>query len=105
MAVIKSANTPSQARPFSMADIENHARGVPMPARKPAGELLAACPAEAEAMRQRAKAEGFAEGKQEGVLKGRAEGLKLGKDQAYKEPSAQVTGLIGTLTTLTNELN
>ena len=105
MAVIKSANTPSQARPFSMADIENHARGMLLRARKQAEELLAAAQGDAEAMWQRAKAEGFAEGKQEGVLKGREEGLKLGKDQAYKEQSAQLTGLVGTLTTLTTELN
>ena len=105
MAVIKANSAPSQARPFSMADIEAHARGMLLKARQQAEQLLAAAQTEADLLREQARMEGAAQGRTEGLAKGKEEGLKAGKDQAYKEQTAQLQQLVTTLTKTSTDLN
>ncbi|HEX8325769.1 MAG TPA: FliH/SctL family protein, partial [Tepidisphaeraceae bacterium] len=88
MPLIKSAHAPANAMPFSMSDIEAHARALLLRANQQAEQLLAAAQAEGELMRKQAHAEGraagLAEGKREGVAQGRAEGMTAGKQQAFE---------------------
>ncbi|MGN6627008.1 MAG: FliH/SctL family protein [Tepidisphaeraceae bacterium] len=85
MAVIKSENAPRAARPFSMTDIEAHARAMLLKARAQAEQLLAAAQAECDAIKAQARAEGLAAGKREGVAQGLPEGLEKGRKQAFEE--------------------
>jgi flagellar assembly protein FliH len=81
MPLIKSANVPKSAVPYSMASIENQAKSLLSRARQQAEDLLAAAQAECDTLRTSAKAQGFTEGKLQGV----EEGKKLGHGQALNE--------------------
>lgn len=103
MPVIKSHSPQaSSARPFSIADIEAHARAILLKAQQQAEQLLAAAQAEAEAMKIQAHADGLASGKKDGLAQGKAEGTKVGQkqahDQVYKEQSQKLTEVLQALT-------
>jgi flagellar assembly protein FliH len=105
MGVIKSAQAPASAVPFSMKDIENQARGILLRARQQADQLLAAAQAEAAELKKRASAEGLAAGRAEGLAQGRQEGIKAGREQALNEHRNQLSGLITALTHTAAELD
>ena len=71
MGLIKSANSPSAATPFSLADIERAAKSILLRAQHQAEQLLAAALAEGEVLREQARAEGLAQGLRVGRRKGR----------------------------------
>jgi flagellar assembly protein FliH len=96
MAVIKSENAPSMI-PFSMADIERHAKGVLMRAQHQAEQLLAAAQAEAEQLKQQGRSEGLIEGRKQGTAEGLAQGREAGQQQALNENRAQLQQAIATL--------
>jgi len=75
MAVIKSANAPSLV-PFSMADIERHAKSVLLRAQQQAEQLLAAAQMEAEWLKQQATSEGLIAGRKQGTVEGVATGQR-----------------------------
>ena len=106
MPLIKSSHTPAAATPFSMGDIEAHARSILLRATQQAEQLLAAAQAEAEAMRKQAKidgrAEGLAEGKREGVAQGKAEGEKAGRQAAFDAEQATLAEAAATLVAITH---
>src|SRR5438477_4357932 len=90
MGVIKASNVPVGVAPFSMRDIENHAKSILLRARQQADQLLAEAQAEAEELKRAARAEGLAEGRAEGMAQGRAEGTKAAQQQALAENRAQL---------------
>ena len=105
MPLIKSAQAPTSATPFSMGDIEAHARALLLRANQRAEELLMAAQAEADAMREPAKKEGYAEGlaagKRDGVAQGKAEGLAAGQKAAFDAEHAKLTDALDTLAAMT----
>lgn len=105
MGLIKSANTPATLSPFSMKDIEDHARRLLLKARKQAEQLLIEAQAEGEKLKAQAKAAGHAEGTRQGLAEGHAEGRKSGHAQALAEHTAALTTLVSTLTTIATEIN
>ena len=102
MAVIKSSDTPTSVRPFSMSDIEAYARTMLLRARQQADQLLAAAQTEAEAMKQRGHAEGLATGKREGVAQGLVEGTEKGRKQAFDAETQKLTEALTAMQTLTH---
>lgn len=105
MPVIKSPNAPVSIIPFSMRDIEQHARSLISKARQQADQFLADAQKEAVVVRQNARLEGFAAGRDEGSAKGMEEGKKAGHQQALSENKAQLSNLIKALTTATKEID
>jgi flagellar assembly protein FliH len=106
MGLIKSPNAPVVAMvPFSMKDIENHARAVLARARQQAEELLAEAQAEGERLKVAAKAEGLAAGRIEGLAKGLEDGRKSGAQQALNEQKAQLANVVKGLTQAAMELD
>lgn len=105
MGLIKSERAPSSLVPFSMKDIENHARQILLRARKQAEDLLAAAQVEAEELKKDAHADALIEGKKEGLAKGLEEGRKSGHTQALNEHRKNVTDLAAALTATAAELN
>ena len=105
MGLIKSANAPTTLSPFSLKDVEDHARVILLRARGRAEQLLIEAQAEGEKIKVRAKADGHAEGVKAGMVEGNAQGLKTGHQQALAEHSAALTVLVKTLTSLATELN
>ena len=105
MPLIKSSNVPRNILPFSMTDIEAHARKMLADARTKAEELLTAAQAESDTLRRQAFARGIAEGRKQGHADGMVEGKKTGHDQALAENKQQLTGLIGMLTKLVQDLD
>jgi flagellar assembly protein FliH len=102
MALIKQSNpAAAAARPFSMADIESHARKMLLQARQQADQLLAAAQAEAEAMKRQAleegTAQGLAAGKREGLAQGKAEGVATGRKEAFEAEKTDLTELAAAL--------
>jgi flagellar assembly protein FliH len=97
MGLIKSANTPARLMPFSMRDVENHAKGILLRAQEQAEELLAAAQVEGEGMRQQARAEGYAEGRREGLQQGLKEGREAGHAAAIEEHRAALTEAVNAL--------
>src|SRR4051794_14629679 len=93
MALIKSNNAPATLTPFSMKDIEGHARRVLMQAQRRATELLLAAQEEAEKLKKQQHAKGLAEGRAEGLAAGLEEGRKAGHQQALAEHQANLTQL------------
>lgn len=81
MPLIKSANVPKSAAPYSMLSIENQAKSILTKARKQAEDLLAAAQAECDGLTNAARQQGLADGKREGF----EEGKKLGHAQALAE--------------------
>lgn len=104
MGLIKSERAPASLVPFSMKDIETHARQILLRARKQAEDLLAQAQVEAEALKAESHAAGFVEGKIDGLAKGLDEGRKSGHAQALNEHRKNVTDLLATLTTTVNDL-
>lgn len=105
MGLIKSERAPSSLVPFSMRDIENHARQILLRARKQAEDLLAAAQVEAEALKKGAHVEGLIEGRAEGLAKGLEDGRKSGHTQALNENRKNVTDLVAALSKSTAELD
>src|SRR5262245_44728024 len=97
MPVIKSANAPAAMIPFSMKDIENHARALIARAKEQAEGLLIEAQNEAEQLKAAAKVEGLAEGKRDGLAKGLEEGRRNGAQQALGEHRTQLANLIKSL--------
>jgi flagellar assembly protein FliH len=100
MPLIKSANTPAAAKAFSMTDIEAHARAMLLRANQQAEQLLVAAQAEADAIREQAKAEGLAIGKRDGVAQGKAEGAAAGKKEAFEAEKAKLAEAFTQLVTM-----
>lgn len=105
MGLIKSANTPSSAVPFSMRDVEEHARTILVAARTQAEALIAEAQAEGEAIKQRMASEGMALGRQEGLARGAEEGRKSGHEAALAEHRESLTELAAALTTAGEDLD
>src|SRR5262245_59988403 len=97
MAVIKSSNVPTSTSPFSLRDVENHAKAMLVRAREQAEALLATAQQEGEILRQQAYEEGLAEGRRDGRKQGELEGTKAGAQQALSEHQQQLATLITTL--------
>ena len=89
MGLIKADNTPSSMVPFSMTDIERHAKNLILRAQQRAEQLLAAAQAEAEQLKLEAQAAGKIEGRKEGTAEGLAQGRQAGHTQALNEFKAQ----------------
>jgi flagellar assembly protein FliH len=105
MGVIKSANTPMSISPFSMKDIENHARTLLLRARQQADQLLAAAQAEAEQMKAAAKAQGLAEGQRLGHAQGLEAGKTAGQQQALDEYRDELQKAVSALTNAATALD
>lgn len=105
MGLIKSTNAPSQARPFSMADIEAHAKEMLLKAREQADKLLAAAQVEAERLKKEAHAQAKVTGHKEGLAAGKSEGHTAGKAAALDAHKKQLTELTTTVTTMIKELD
>jgi len=107
MGLIKQSPTsaPVTASPFSMKDIEGHARTILLRAKQQADQLLAAAQAEAEAMKAAAHADGLAEGHALGVAQGLEEGRALGHEQALGEAKAELSAAAGALAAAMSHLD
>src|SRR5687767_13879739 len=105
MPVIKSANVPAAAAPFSMRDIENQARAMLLRARQQAEALLTEAQTEGEALKERARGEGLALGQREGLAKGMEDGRKAGEQQALSEHRAQLTDAVKALSAAMGEID
>jgi flagellar assembly protein FliH len=105
MGLIKSANAPTTLSPFSLKDVEEHARLLLLRARGRAEQLLIEAQGEGEKIKAQAKANGHAEGVRAGFAEGNAAGQKAGHQQALAEQSAALTTLVKSLTALSAELN
>lgn len=105
MGVIKSANVPTTLSPFSLKDVEEHARLILLRARGRAEQLLIEAQEEGEKIKAQAKADGHAEGIKIGSAEGHAAGQKTGHQQALAEHGAALTTLVETLRSLAIELN
>jgi flagellar assembly protein FliH len=105
MGLIKSENTPLSISPFSMADVEKHARAMLMRAKTQAEEILEEAHREAVAIRESARIDGAAHGKQEGLAAGVEEGKKAGHLQALNENRTQLTSLVKALTAAVTDID
>src|SRR3954453_16195069 len=105
MAVIKSSNVPTTTSPFSLRDVENHAKAMLVRAREQAEALLAAAQEEGEVLRQQAYEQGIEEGRRDGRKQGELEGTKAGAQQALAEHQQQLATLGATLSTAALELD
>lgn len=86
MGLIKSSNSPvAAATPFSLADIERAGKVILLRAQQQAEQLLAATQAEAEILKEQARAEGLAAGRQEGTAQGMEQGKLAGQQLALNE--------------------
>lgn len=99
MGLIKSPNVPSSAAPFSMRDIENHAKAILLRARGQAEALLAEAQQEGEQLKAQAYAQGLEEGRREGRKQGELEGAQAGAQQALAEHQEQLSSLVNALVT------
>jgi flagellar assembly protein FliH len=81
MALIKSADVPASATPFSIADMDEAARRVLSAARLEAAAVLGEARREADAIRQRA----YDDGRRDGLAAGLEEGRAAGREQALAE--------------------
>ena len=105
MAVIKSSNVPTTTSPFSLRDVENHAKAMLVRAREQAEALLASAQEEGEVLRQQAYEEGLAEGRRDGRKQGELEGTKAGAQQALAEQQEQLATLVATLSSAATEFD
>jgi flagellar assembly protein FliH len=105
MGVIKSANSPPSISPFSMKDIENHAKTLLLRARQQADQLLAAAQTEAEQLKASAKAEGLAEGQRQGRAQGLEAGKKAGQQQALDEYRAELQNAVSALSSAATNID
>jgi flagellar assembly protein FliH len=91
MGLIKSENTPSSMVPFSMMDVERHAKNLILRAQQRAEQLLAAAQAEAQSLKTEAYTAGKIDGRREGTAEGLTQGRQAGHQQALTEFKAQFT--------------
>lgn len=98
MGLIKSTNAPASITPFSLADIERHAKTILLRAQQQAEQLLAAAQGEAVELKAQARAEGLAEGLREGTEKGAEQGRLAGQQLALNEHRARLTQVLTALT-------
>jgi flagellar assembly protein FliH len=105
MAVIKSSNVPTTTSPFSLRDVENHAKLMLVRAREQAEALLASAQQEGEILRQQAYEEGLAEGRRDGRKQGELDGTRAGAQQALAEHQQALATLITTLTVAAAEFD
>jgi flagellar assembly protein FliH len=105
MGLIKSANAPTTLSPFSLKDVEDHARQLLLRARKQAEQLLIEAQQESEKMKAEAKAFGMAEGTKAGFAEGNSAGQQAGRQQALAEHGAALTALLKALTTTATEID
>lgn len=105
MGLIKQANTPRSAVPFSLRDVEEHARAILTTARRQAEALVAEAQTEGEAIKQRMASEGLVLGRREGLARGLEEGRKSGHDAARAEHCQGMTDLAETLTKAAESLD
>ena len=105
MGLIKSTSAPASLTPFSLKDVETHARNMLLKARAQAEQLLAAAQEEGEAIKTAARAEGLAEGKKQGFADGQDAGKQAGLQQALAANSQALTALIESLTKAAADLN
>jgi flagellar assembly protein FliH len=98
MGLIKSNLAPPSITPFSLADIEQHAKKVLLRAQRRAEQLLAAAQAEGETIKQEARAEGLAQGHREGLAQGLEQGLQSGQQTALNEHRSQLQQAMTLLT-------
>ncbi len=97
MPLIKANLAPASVRVFSMADIEKQAQALVLRARQQAEQMLAGARAEAELIKERARAQGATEGSLEGHNQGRAEGRKAGREDAAREMKQALTMAVAAL--------
>jgi flagellar assembly protein FliH len=102
MGLIKSANTPTNVAPFSMADIARQAAAIMARAQHRADAMLIEAQRAGAELRQAAHADGLQAGHDEGHAKGLEEGRALGRSQALEEHREEldntVKGLIAACT-------
>jgi flagellar assembly protein FliH len=105
MGLIKSSNVPTTTSPFSLRDVENHAKAMLVRAREQAEALLASAQQEGDILRQQAYEEGLVEGRRDGRKQGELEGTKAGAQQALAEHQQQLATLVATLSTAAVEFD
>jgi len=98
MGLIKSTAAPPSLSPFSLADIEHHAKSILRRAQHRAEQLLAAAQAEGETIKQEARAEGLAEGHRDGMAQGLEQGHQAGRQAALNDHRAQLQQAMQSLT-------
>lgn len=105
MGLIKSNLAPLKLSTFSMADIEQQARGMLLRARQEADQILAAAKAEGETLKRQMAEKGHVEGKAAGLAQGREEGKNLGEAAAIAENKAKLTQLIAAISKAAGDLD
>ncbi len=105
MPLIKSNHAPVTLSPFSMKDVENHAKGVLLRSQQQAEALLVAAQEEAALLKEQATAEGFADGQERGLQAGMTAGRETGKTAALEEHRASLTAALNALNNAMTELN
>ena len=109
MGVIKSSQPQPTAAAFAFGDIERQAQNVLARAAVQAERLLADAQAEADAMRDRALAEGrkagLEAGLREGLAKGRAQGIADGRAEAMNAHAARLAEAIATFASVNETLD
>jgi flagellar assembly protein FliH len=106
MAVIKAEHAPVQSMtPFSMADIERHAKSIVVAARGRAERLILAAQQEAEDLKRAAHAQALVDGKKEGIVRGIEEGRAMGREQSLNEQRQQLSSTLAALTDAVQQLD
>jgi flagellar assembly protein FliH len=105
LGLIKSANAPTTLSPFSLKDVEEHARMILLRARGRAEQLLIEAQQEGEKIKAQAKTEGHAEGVKSGLVDGNAAGQKAGCQQALAEHGAALTEVVKALANISAQIN
>ena len=105
MGLIKSTSAPPGLTPFSMRDVEDQAKALLLRARQAADRLLAEAQREGGEMRQRAHADGFAQGRREGLATGTEEGRETGLLHALEEHRGQLADAVAAFTTAAEALD
>jgi flagellar assembly protein FliH len=99
MGLIKSTNTPPSLSPFSLTDVERHAKQILLRAGAQAEQLLAAAQVEGEELKRQAHEEGLEAGEREGTARGLEQGRQAGQQQALNEHRAQLQQALTAITT------
>jgi flagellar assembly protein FliH len=105
MGLIKSNAAPVSLAPFSMRDIEAHAKTIILRAKQQADQILAAAQTEGVDIRQKAYDQGFVAGREDGMKKGTEDGRAAGKQAALAEQKAKLEQLLKTFNAAVVELN
>jgi flagellar assembly protein FliH len=105
MGLIKSSNAPANLAPFSMRDVEAHAKAILVRAQQQADQVLAGAQTEGARIRQNAYDHGFAAGREDGLRKGAEDGRASGALAALTEHRARLEQLAKTLTAAIAELD